>query len=297
MSRHGSRSRHPITADSRTPQELREAAEQRIARVLIGLGLGVMIVIQLVPFYITLTTALKHKTDLSSQWVPPTQGFAWDNFTAAIAQGHILVAIGNSAIVTVVGTVLVCVLSALAAYPLARRLSKANAAISFGFIGLMMVPPLSILVPLYSMMASFHGLNTYWGIILVMVAGNIPISVFLYTAFIRSLPTSIEEVATVDGARMWQVLLHIVVPMLKPVTATVVILTSVNIWNEFALSGFFLTSPDRRTIAPAIASFFGGQSDLGAAAAASLLSVIPVLLVYLLLQKYFIKGMVAGAVK
>lgn len=272
--------------------------EHRTSRLFIGLGLGLMVLIQLVPFYITLTTALKHKTDLSSQWLPPSQGIAWDNFAVAVSSGHILTAMMNSAIVTVVATVLVCLLSALTAYPLARRLSKPNAVISFGFIGLMMVPPLSVLVPLYSMMASFHALNTYWGIILVMVAGNLPVSVFLYTSFIRSLPISIEEVATVDGAHVWQVLFQIVFPMLKPVTATVVILTSVNVWNEFALSGFFLTSPDRRTIAPAIASFFGGnQSDLGAAAAASLISVIPVLLVYLALQKYFIKGMVAGSIK
>ena len=109
---------------------------------------------------------------------------------------------------------------------------------------------------------------------------------------------SIEEAATVDGANLIQVLFRIVFPMLKPVTATVVILTSVATWNEYALSVYLLTDPDRQTIAPAISAFFSVQSsNLGAASAASLLAVLPILVVYLFLQKYFIKGMVAGAEK
>jgi raffinose/stachyose/melibiose transport system permease protein len=114
----------------------------------------------------------------------------------------------------------------------------------------------------------------------------------------RSLPISVEEAATVDGANRMQLLFGIVFPMLKPVTATVIILTGVAVWNEFALSGYILTSPQMQTIAPAIASFFSVQSsNLPAAAAASLMAMLPVLVAYLFLQKYFIKGMVAGAEK
>jgi raffinose/stachyose/melibiose transport system permease protein len=95
-----------------------------------------------------------------------------------------------------------------------------------------------------------------------------------------------------------QALFRVVVPMLKPVTATVVILTSVNVWNDYALSVYLMRSPEMRTIAPATATFFSATaSDVGAAAAASLLSALPVLIVYLVLQKYFIKGMVAGSEK
>lgn len=287
----GSNSRKDYARNSR-------ARGSGAVRMLIAVGLLLMVLVQLVPFYITLTTALKPKTDLSSQWLPPMGTFTLQNVVTAVTQGNILTAIGNSAIVTVGSTVLVCLIGALAAYPLARRTTRLNAGISFGIIGLMMIPPLSTLVPLYVIMRQIGALNTHWGIILVMVAGNLPVAIFLYTAFIRGLPVSIEEAASVDGAKPFQILFKIVFPMLKPVTATVIILTSVGIWNEFALSGFFLQSPEMRTIAPTIASFFSSSgSNMNAAAAASLLSVVPVLIAYLVLQKYFIKGMIAGAGK
>lgn len=253
--------------------------------------------IQLVPFYVAVTTAFKPVDDLSSQLVPPSRLFL-GNFATALNQGNILQAVANSVLVTVISTFIVCVLGAVAAYPLARRLTSVNKTVSLVIVGLIMVPPLSILVPLYTMMNQLHALNTYWGIIAVMVTSQLPLAIFLYTAFMRSLPISIEEAATVDGASTLQILFRIVFPLLKPVTATVIILTGVHIWNEFSLSGYLLAKPSVQTIAPAIGSFFSQQtSNLGAAAAASLISLTPVLVAYLFLQKYFIKGMVSGAEK
>ncbi len=291
------------TADARSirspePMPARHRGGRLAGRLAIGLGLLTAVGLQLLPFYITVTTALKPRTDLSSQWVFPEDSWYWQNFTTAIDRGNILGAIGNSALVTVVSTVLVCVLGALAAYPLARRATAANRLVLVGVLGLIMVPPLSILVPLYTMMNQLHAVNTYWGTILVMVATQLPLAIFLYASFMRGLPLSIEEAAAVDGANPVQILFRVVVPMLRPVTATVVILTSVAVWNEYALSVYLMRSPDLRTIAPAIGTFFASSgSDLGAAAAASLMSVIPVLAVYVVLQRYFIKGMVAGAEK
>lgn len=271
---------------------------RRVTNAAIAAGLLLVAVLQLAPFYIALTTSLKPKTDLSSQWAFPTQGLYVQNYVVAVQDGHILRAIGSSAIVTTAGTVLVCLLGALAAYPLARRQTLTNRLMLGGIVALIMIPPLSILVPLYSFMTQLGGVNTYWGAVVVMVTTQLPLSVFLYTSFIRGLPLSIEEAATLDGAGSLQTLFRVVFPMLKPVTATVVILTSVAIWNEYALSVFLLRAPAVRTIAPAISTFFSSSgSDLGPAAAAALISVVPVLVAYLALQRYFIKGMVAGAVK
>jgi raffinose/stachyose/melibiose transport system permease protein len=269
----------------------------RLFNAVVGVVLLLAALIQLVPFYVAVTTAFKPVTDLSSQLVPPHELF-FGNFLTALNQGNILRAVGNSILITVISTVLVCLLGAMAAYPLARRLTAVNKTVSLVIVGLIMVPPLSILVPLYTMMNQLHAINSYWGVIAVMVTGHLPLAIFLYTAFMRSLPLSIEEAATVDGANMLQILFRIIFPVLKPVTATVIILSGVSIWNEFSLSGYLLAKPSVQTIAPAIGSFFSQQSsNLGAAAAASLIAVIPVLVAYLFLQKYFIKGMVAGAEK
>ena len=270
----------------------------RLSSAVIWIALGLMAILQIAPLYVALTTSLKPKSDLSSQWTFPVSQLYWENYRVAIERGNILHAIGSSTLVTVVATALVCVIGALAAYPLARRDTVVNRVILAGIIGLIMIPPLSILVPLYSFMTQIGGINTYWGALLVMVATQLPLAVFLYSSFIRGLPVSVEEAATLDGASTFGVLARVVMPMLQPVTATVIILMSVNIWNEYALSVYLLRSPSVRTIAPTISTFFSSSgSDLGPAAASAIISVIPVLIAYLALQKYFIKGMVAGSGK
>jgi raffinose/stachyose/melibiose transport system permease protein len=264
---------------------------------LMWIGLAVIIVAQVLPFYIALTTSLKPRTELGGQLLPPRELFL-DNFARA-ASGNIPMAILNSAVVAGVATALVCLVGALAAYPLTRRETRWNKVMLGGILSLIMIPPLSILVPLYTMLNQLNGVNTYWGIILVLAAENLPKAVFLYSAFIRSVPVALEESARIDGANMVQTFGRIVLPLLRPVTATVAILTGVAIWNEYALSAFILTDPGVQTIAPAVAGFFSqqGSSNLGAAAAASLMGLAPVLVAYLFLQRHFMKGMLAGAEK
>lgn len=255
----------------------------------------IVVVLQLLPFWVALTTALKEKTDLSPQLAFPTSNLYLGNFTQAVEQGGIVRAMLNSVLVAGVATLLVCLLAALAAYPLARRPSRLNRAVLSLNVGLMMVPALSILVPLYRLLSGMHALNTYWGVILVMVTSSLPLAIFLYSSFMRTLPISVEEAARMDGANTLQTLFLVVVPMLKPVTATVGIITGVGIWNEYALSGYILTTPETRTIAPAIASFFSIQSsNLPAAAAAALIAVVPIVVAYLFLQKYFVRGLVGA---
>lgn len=262
---------------------------------LIALFVTVVVVLQLIPFYIALTTSLKAKTDLSPQLSFPVSNIDFTNFTAAVSEGGIVRAMGNSLLVAGVSTVLVCVLGAAAAYPLARRTTGMNRAVLALNVGLMMVPALSILVPLYSLLAKIHALNSYWGIILVMVTTSLPLAIFLYSSFMRSLPISVEEAARIDGANLLQTLWYVIIPMLKPVTATVGIITAVGVWNEYALSGYILATPQTRMIAPAIASFFSSSSsNLPAAAAAALIAVVPIVIVYLFLQKYFVRGLVGA---
>lgn len=265
---------------------------------LVYLFLGIMVIAQLLPFWLAICAASKPASDLSSTLIPRLHDIQWSNFTVAIEEGGILKAVGNSAIVTVCSTVLVCVLGASAAYPLARRQTKANKIVSGGILSLMMIPPLSILVPLYSLLVNISGVNTRWGVILVTVAGNLPLAIFLYTAFIKAIPSSIDEAGMIDGANRSTIFFKLILPLLKPVTATVVIMTSVGVWNEYALSNYLLSDPDKQLIAPRVASFFAMQSsNLGVGAAAALIAAMPIVVVYLFLQKYFIAGMVAGVEK
>lgn len=203
--------------------------------------------------------------------------FEWSNFATAITDGGILKAIVNSVIITLCSTVITCLVGAAAAYPLARRQTRGNKLVSAGILAIMMIPPLSILVPLYSFLVQIGGVNSYWGIVLVLSTTNLPLAIFLYTAFIRAIPASIDEAGMVDGASKPKIFFTLILPLLKPVTATVVIMTSVGVWNEYALSNYLITDASMQPIAPRVVSFFASNSsNLGVGAAAALMAALPI---------------------
>ena len=270
----------------------------RLATVGKWLLIAVVVIVQLTPFYLTLTTAFKDRTDNSSLWLPPIANATTENFVVAVGIGRLDWAIENGLIVTVISTLLVCIVGAMSAYPLARRTSRVNRIVSLVFLGMLMVPPLSILVPLYTMLTRLGLLNTYGGLILVLSTTQLPLAIFLFTQFIRGLPISLEEAAAIDGAGVWTTFIQIILPSLKPVIATVTILTATNVWNEFALSSYIMNTSEMRTLASAVASFFAAQgNNINAAAASALIGLTPILIAYLFLQKYFVKGALAGAEK
>lgn len=264
----------------------------------IYLFLFIVCLCQLLPFYLAITTSSKPSDDMSSVLTVRIHDVAWSNWITAINEGGILKSVLNSVVVTTGTTVLVVAFGAAAAYPLARRLTRFNKLVSAFILSMMMIPPLSILVPLYSLLVKIGGINSHLGIIVVLTATNLPLSVFLYTAFIKAIPPAIDEAGELDGANKFQIFIRLVLPMLKPVTATVVIMTGSTVWNDYALSSYILTDPSIQTIAPRVASFFStNTNNLGIAAAASLIAAAPMVIAYLFLQRYFIAGMVAGAVK
>lgn len=256
-----------------------------------------ILLVFLSPFYILLSVAFRSSQDLHSYWRFPTE-LCMENFSSAIHEGKIFRAIGNSTIITVGAVALIVIAGAFAAYPLARRKSKLNSGIRAFVLGIMMVPPLSILVSLYSVLVSVSGINHYWGLILTLVTFELPTAIFLYTNFIKSLPRALDEAAAIDGCGPIRTFFHIILPQLKPVTASVVILTGIHCWNDYQFSLYIMQSPKLRTIPLAIASYFSQTtSNLNAAAAAALLAILPPVIAFLFLQKYFIRGMVDSAVK
>lgn len=253
--------------------------------------------VQLVPLYITLTTALKVQGDGSSFWSLPA-AVAWGNFYSALSEGGLLLALGNTAIITLASTFAVVVVSAMAAYPLARSASRLNRGVSAFILSIMMVPALSLLVPLYVLIVRMHATSTYWGIALVHLTFNLPLAIFLYTNFIKTIPRELDEAAVIDGSGIYSIYYRIILPLLKPVTVTIVILTASSVWNDYQYSLYFLQKPAMRVLTLSIASFFGiSGADPHIAAAGALLAILPMTVLYLCLQKYFVKGMVDSALK
>lgn len=256
-----------------------------------------IIMVYLSPFYILATISFKPVSDLSSYWIFPDNP-TFENFRKAIEEAGIGNSLMCTAIITVCVVTLVVLVSAFTAYPLARRSNKLNKMISAFVLGVMMVPPLSILVSLYSIIVDMGGVNKYWAIILVMLTYQLPQGIFLYTNFIRSIPKALDEAAAIDGCGPFKTFLYIIMPQLRSVTTSVIILSGVNCWNDFQFSRYILQTSRMNTVTLSIASFFSQTySDLNTAAAAAMIAILPVIIAFLLLQKYFIQGMIDSAVK
>ncbi|MBB6674719.1 carbohydrate ABC transporter permease [Cohnella nanjingensis] len=257
----------------------------------------VICLIHILPFYVLLTTTFKADDDLSSKWIFP--GYLYlDNFTNAWREANLASAFKSNLIVTVCAVFLIVVVGSIAAYPLSRRQTRWNQFIYALFVSALIVPALTILVPLYKFMVDIGGMNRYWGIILLHVTFNLPTTIFLYTGFISTIPRELDEAAMIDGASRFSLFYRILLPLLKPITATVIILSGVAVWNDYTFSVFFLQHVETRTITVALASFFSQfSSNIGWVAAGSLLAALPMVVVYLFLQRYFIEGLASGAVK
>lgn len=249
------------------------------------------------PIYVLVGVAFKNPSDMSSMWALPSY-INTENFTAAIKEGKIFLSMINSVIITAVSVVLIVLVGAFASYPLARIKSKLNWFVKAFVIGIMIVPPLSILVPLYETLVNMGGVNSYWGIMVTLLTFELPLSIFLFSNFVASIPQALDEAASIDGCGPIKTFFAIIMPQLKPVTASVIILTGVHCWNDYQFSLYLLQDPMYKTVTLAISSFFSQTtSNLNAAAASALLAILPISLVFLFLQKYFIKGMVDSAIK
>lgn len=262
--------------------------------------LPVLLIILLVycsPFYILTGIAFKPTTDLSSHWSFPKSP-TMENFRMAIEQGNIFTSLKNTILITVIVVMLIVLVGSLAAYPLARNKSRGNRVIKSFILGIMMVPPLSILVPLYSILVDMGGINQYWGIVIILLTFELPQAIFLYTNFIASIPDALDEAASIDGCGPIRTFFYIILPQLKSVTASVVILSGIHCWNDYQFSLYILQSTKMNTVTLSISSFFSQTtSNLNAASAAALLAILPVVVCFLFLQKYFIKGMIDSAIK
>jgi raffinose/stachyose/melibiose transport system permease protein len=252
----------------------------------------------LVPLVVLISVAVKSAPELLANPFGWPRQFLWSNFLDAWNNAALGQALGNSILITTFSIIILILCGAPAAYPLARNTGTWSNRLYIYFVAGLIVPLQLFMIPLYREMHDLQLINTYYGAILLYVASQLPFVIFLYTGFIKTVPRELEEAALIDGASTWRTFWTIIFPLLTPVTATVAITASLSIWNDFFVPLLFLQKDEMHTLTLAIYSFVGQYNNNWTLIFASVIvSSLPLIMLFLFLQKYFIKGITGGALK
>lgn len=267
--------------------------------VALWISLFVVTLIWFIPFVLMFFTSLKSTVDINTSypWQPPVE-VDLGNYTRAIERGQLWTTASNSAIVALVKVPIGLLLAALAAFAVARiRFGVNKLALGLFAVG-SMVPIQVGLGTLFSTMLGLDLLDTKLGLMLPYTAFGIPMKVFLLYGFFRAIPMELEETSRLDGVSNWKFFWLIALPLAKPALAALFIIDFVGTWNEYAIAVTLLSSRDQWTIPLAVQSFSNQYgTDYGELNAFIFMSAIPVLVVYLLFQRYFVQGIFSGSIK
>jgi raffinose/stachyose/melibiose transport system permease protein len=260
--------------------------------------LSVWSVVVLFPIWTLIINSFKVQKDIFADPFGLPKHFTFNGYITAWTQGRFDLYFFNTIYVTVISLALIMFFGSLAAYALAKWKSWVTKFLYIFFIAGLMIPIRLGTIDLVRLMKSLNLLNTLWSLIPVYVAMGIPIATFVLTAFIQSLPNEMFDAARVDGATEWHIYRTIVIPLLRPALATVAIFNMIKIWNDFWFPLVFIRAEQSRTIALGVSLLFGEyQTDWNKALSVLSLAAIPMLLLYVLLSREFIKGLTAGAIK
>lgn len=257
----------------------------------------VITIISLIPLVLILFNALKTSKAASDMNLKlPTFPIPVENFSTVIERGKLATSFINSCVYSIGSVILCAILAAAASYVLCRNKTKLNRII-YMFIILGITMPINY-VALMKVMSALHLMNSMLGIVLLYTAMQIPFSVFLLHGFVARIPVELDEAAVIDGCSPIRIFIYIIFPLLKPALATVVVLTFLNTWNEFVSPLYFLSSSSKWPMTLSVYNFFGMYfKDWNLVCSDIMLTSLPVIVVYLLGQKYIVSGMTAGAVK
>jgi raffinose/stachyose/melibiose transport system permease protein len=262
------------------------------------LGLILVALVFCLPFFILVSVSLKTDVQTYSDPLGRPEPVNWGNYSEAWATGGdrgLVHSFQSSLIITVSSVLVLLVLGSLGAYTIARHTGAFSNAVYVLFVLGIILPFHLALIPLYVSMKHVGLTNNYLGIIVLNVGLLMPLTVFLYTGFIRALPRDYEEAARVDGAGILRTYAQVVIPLLWPITATVALLVGIVVWNEFFPALVWLDGTRYQTLPVAVYSFVGTAGDRwNLIMAGIVLAIAPVLAFYLFAQRHLIRGFSAG---
>jgi len=267
------------------------------SKVLINIVLFILILIVLYPLYWTIINSLKTNNELFASPFSIPHKLNFSNYISAWNQGLSQYFL-NSVYVSVVAIGITVFLSALCAYGLTQFDIKGKNVIFMIVLGGLMLSPEVALVSLYKILQTLHLYNTRWAMIIPYIAFKLPFCVFLMRSYFISFPKDMEEAATIDGCNSFQVFYKIIVPISLPIFASTAIMDALFVWNEFTYALVFVEDKTIQTIPVGLMAFRDSlNTDWAVLLAGITIATLPMVILFLCMQKYFVKGLTSGAVK
>jgi raffinose/stachyose/melibiose transport system permease protein len=278
------------------------ARAKKIRHAISLIVLIVLFICFIFPFILVIINVFKTKADITSDPLAliGAHGFTLANFPEAMKKMNFWNSFMNSGIVTVCSTILTILISSMTAYVIVRNKWKACNLLFMMMIASMVIPFQVLMIPLVSLYGGIFGILNHRATLIFMHVGfSLSMATFMFHGAIHTnVPIALEEAATIDGCTKWQTYWSIVFPLLKPTIATVAIIDAMAFWNDYLLPSLVLAKKELYTIPIATQVFYGTYStDIGLVMAALLLAMLPILILYVFLQRYIVEGVTSGAVK
>jgi ABC-type glycerol-3-phosphate transport system permease component len=271
---------------------------ESLFRVISIIIIAILLIMILFPLYFMATTAFKLESEIYSEltWFPRAPTL--NNFVDVIYSFRIPLYLRNTLIVALTTTSIVVFISVLAAYALTRLRFPGRAVMARGVLFVYLVPGSLMLIPMYLIISNLGLQDTYTGLIIANMSFAVPFCTWLLMGYLRTISTEIEEAALIDGCTRLQSLWHIVIPLSIPGIVTAAIFIFNNVWNEFIFALVLAQDENHRMISVGLSNFY--RSDyyiVGPMMAGALIAMTPVVILYILAQRYVVSGLSAGAVK
>ncbi|GGF99308.1 ABC transporter permease [Paenibacillus albidus] len=274
-------------------------AKKKLSSSLLYLLVIAILLIQIYPVVWLMLSSFKSSIELTTQPFAMPASWSFENYASVFRESSLLLYIKNTAIVTFTCLALIIILSATAGFALVKMINRLNSKLLMFFTIGIMIPIQVTLIPLFIMYKDYGLLNSYLALILPQVGFALPLSILIFTSFYRYVPNELIEAAVIDGCNIFQVFFRIISPLTVNTTITVASINFIFIWNDFVFSNTFTNDKAYKTIAVGLQEFIGafGATDWGQTFAAISISIIPIIVVYLFLNKYVMAGVSDGAVK
>jgi ABC-type glycerol-3-phosphate transport system permease component len=274
------------------------ATQRSLVHAFLLIALSLYTVYAAGPFIWTAMMSVRTTPEISASPYGWPATWHWDKYVTAWTTSNYDLYFWNSVVIVVASVLLVTIIGVMAAHCLARYRFRGNRLIFFIIFSTIIFPPQITIIALFQVLVEYGLFNSRFGLVLVYVSVQLPLTVFLLEGFFRRLPQDLFDAARIDGYSDFEILWRITVPVGLPAIVTTVILNTIHCWNEFLYAVVLITDDEKRTLPLGIQKFMGDRlEDIGMIATGMMIAVIPIIIIYALFSEKLIQGMTAGAVK